>query len=110
MAKEIGLNVFPGAGFHFAPPDKDSPFERIMNLMWIDRPLEAQPTASKPPKKEPEGHYWDIGPKPKGGSTLVPYVCDDCTRKPVCKPRSGQKNLNLNCGECNGHFSPVINF
>lgn len=107
MAKEIGLNVFPGAGFHFAPPDEGSQFDKAMTLIGVERPPEAKPVDPKPPKKPPSGNYWDIGPKPKGGSTLIQYTANECTRQPQCKLRSGRKDLHISCDDCQGKFMPV---
>ena len=107
MAKEIGLNVFPGAGFHFAPPDKNSQFEKLLHLIGEERPEEAKPGDGKLPPIKPSGNWWDVGPKPKGSSLMLLYTCDSCDRQPRCKIRSGRSDLEIGCRRCGGDFHPA---
>ena len=108
IAEEIGLHPVPGKGWHYKPGD--GPFERWMDLLGIEKPEKAQ--GKEWPLEPPKGIKWDWGEfgKPKGRSSLIAYVCEVCIRKPECKPRSGLKDLDLNCGQCGGHFAPVLDF
>lgn len=72
MAKELGLNVFPVIGCHFAVADENSPFARLMHELGISRP-EDVPTIT--PGTKPKDDWFEIGKKRKGKSSLTKYSC-----------------------------------
>lgn len=104
LAESVGLHPFPGFGFHWKPADGQ--FARLMEMMGIEKPKEAEGDFVKPEGKGPE--WWSGGSTKKPGkSTLVLYTNDSCTRKPTpCKIRSGKADLHITCTDCGGEFKP----
>jgi hypothetical protein len=103
LCEELGLHPRLGHGSHWK--GADGQFETLMGRLGIEKPEEAR-TEVEPSK--PKTNWWDIGPKPRGRSTLVLYVNDDCIKAPPCKIRSGRKDLNVACTDCGGTFRPVL--
>ena len=108
IAEEIGLHPLLGIGAHWLPATGQ--FARLMARYGVERPKHAERDFAKPDgKKAP--YWWDGdrhgGDKPKGKSTLILYICPDCTRQPMgCKIRSGRADLDIKCNRCGGTFVP----
>ena len=99
IATEIGLHPRLGTGAHGRPADGQ--FARLMDRYGVERPLHAVDVPPETPKK----YWWDDDRgRGKGSSTLVLYTSESCTRKPVCKLRSGRSDLKIRCETCDGAF------
>jgi len=100
IAEEIGLHPKLGEGYHTRPADGQ--FERLMELLWIQKPDHAY---KKPERDEATGYWWDGDRrKPKGESTLLLYENPTCPEPKPCKLRSGKKDLEIACLKCGGTF------
>lgn len=109
MCAEIGLHPLIGIGAHWRPADGQ--FERLMELMEVEKPAHAYGEFKKPEGnvkgRDADWFAADRG-KVRGISTLTLYTSDACTRSSPCRIRAGRRDLILNCGECGGHFLPRI--
>jgi len=97
MAKQLGLNVVPNVGCHFAPADEGSPFAILMREMGIERPADV-------PTFEVRGRRFDwfeIGKKEKGRSSLTKWGCG-CQNV-----RVGTKEFYARCTRCGNEFVRV---
>lgn len=70
MAKQLGLNVLPNVGCHFAVADEGSPFAILMHEMGIERP-EDVPTVEG--SRGRRFDWFEIGKKEKGRSSLTKW-------------------------------------
>lgn len=103
VCNEMGLYPRVGTGVHWK--GADGQFERLMDRWTVLKPDEAYRVV---PKDRPKENWWDIGPRPKGISTLTLYTCDTCEKPNLCKLRSGKKDLEISCRTCQGTFKPLL--
>lgn len=108
ICEEIGLHPLLGVGAHWRP--MDGQVAKLAEMIGIEKPAHAEGEFVKPEGPKPPKAYWwdpDRGGKPKGKSTLIKYVAEGCTKSPTCTFRSGRKDLNVRCSDCQGEFHPV---
>jgi hypothetical protein len=98
MAKQLGLNVTPNVGCHFAEADIDSPFSNLMRELGIPRPAEV--FIAEGPKGR-RFDWFEVGKKGKGRSTLTLWTCD-C--EPPQKARIGKDAFYAVCPICRSEF------
>jgi hypothetical protein len=100
MAKQLGLNVMPNVGCHFAPADEGSPFDILMKEMGIPRPVDV-PTAEGIRGRRFD--WFEIGKKEKGRSSLTKWSCG-CQNV-----RIGTKEFHARCTnpDCGNEFVRV---
>lgn len=100
LAAGMGLHV-NAEGAHAGVADGQ--FALLMDKLFVPPPAAKR----RAPIEAPKVSWWDAGKdKKKGSSTLVLYVNESCTRKPVCKIRSGRADLRIRCDDCGGEFKP----
>jgi hypothetical protein len=95
MAKEIGLNVFPVIGCHYAVADKGSPFAILMAELGIQRP---EDVPSIEPGTKPKDDWFEIGKKRKGRSSLTKWSCG-CQNAWI-----GAAEFHAQCLNCGNEF------
>lgn len=98
-AKQLGLNVVPNVGCHFAPADEGSPFAILMHEMGIQRPTDV------PIVEDTRGRRFDwfeIGKKEKGRSTLSGWVCPECNMKVRLGVKGNPELIHAPCSEKKG--------
>lgn len=95
MGKDLGLNIFPVVGYHYAVANEGSPFARIMHQLGIQRPDDV-PTLS--PGEKPKGNYFEVGRKRKGRSSLTKYSCG-CQNAWI-----GASEFAARCERCGNEF------
>lgn len=100
MAKQLGLNVVPNVGCHFAVADEGSPFAILMHEMGIERPTDI------PRAEGVRGRRFDwfeIGKKERGRSSLTKWSCG-CQNV-----RIGTKEFHARCTnpDCGNEFTRV---
>lgn len=109
IAESIGLHPVPGVGCHYKPADGQ--FQELFGK-WLGLTPPEPPDGQEWPLNPPKGtktDYWTPS-KPRGKSSLVLYMADECTEAQKCKLRAGKVTLDINCGKCGGHFEPHLNF
>lgn len=72
IAKDLGLNVTPNIGSHFAVADEGSPFAILMKELGIDRPADVVRASNE------KADWFEVGKKRKGVSSLHNWVCPEC--------------------------------
>jgi hypothetical protein len=70
-AKELGLNVTPVIGCHFAVADEGSPFAILMKKLGLPRPADV-------PKEESKMDWFKFGKEIRGKSSLSKWTCPEC--------------------------------
>ena len=100
MCKDLGLNVTPNVGSHFAVADKDSPFAILMKELGIPRPDDV-------PREETQKKDWfEFGKKRKGTSTLKHWQCPECGLNVRIGIKGNPEIIHHPCSERKG--SPVF--
>lgn len=99
MAKQLGLNVVPNVGCHFAVADEGSPFAVLMHEMGIERPTDV-PTAEGVRGRRFD--WFEIGKKGKGRSSLTLWTCE-CD--PPQRARIGKDEFFATCPLCRQPFT-----
>lgn len=100
MCKDLGLNVTPNVGSHFAVADEDSPFSILMKELGNPRPDDV-------PRAETGKKDWfEIGKKRKGTSTLKHWQCPECGLNVWIGIKGNPELIHHPCSERKG--SPVF--
>ncbi len=110
MMADLGIHAKLNEGYHFQPADLDGQFGRLMDMLCVAPP---PPQEQARPDRQPGSggrirDWWEGGSRPRGSSTLLKYVAEECTRTPTCSIRAGRKDLAVQCLNCGGQFRPEI--
>jgi hypothetical protein len=97
MAKQIGLNVVPVIGCHYAVADEGSPFAILMHELGIQRPADVPTEEGVKPKDD----WFEIGKKRKGRSSLTKWSCG-CQNAWI-----GSAEFYALCVKCGNPFLPA---
>lgn len=95
MAKQLGLNIVPNVGAHFAVADEGSPFALLMKELGIERP------ADVPRSENKKENWFEIKKKRPGRSTLSLWTCE-CI--PPQRARVGTAEFYAECPKCRQPF------
>jgi hypothetical protein len=99
MGREIGLNIFPVVGCHYAVADEGSPFALLMHELGIQRPDDV-PSIKGGDK--PKDDWFEIGRKRKGRSSLTKWSCE-CGQNAWI----GSAEFHAICAKCLNPFIPA---
>jgi len=101
MSKQLGLNVVPNIGCHYAPADEGSPFAILMHEMGIPRPTDV-PTAEGTRGRRLD--WFEIGKKEKGRSSLSKWQCPECGLNVRIGIKGDPLIIHAPCSEKKGTF------
>lgn len=99
MAKQLGLNVLPNVGCHYAVADEGSPFAILMHELGIARPKDVP--VNEEAIRGRRYDWFEIGKKEKGRSSLSKWTCG-CQNV-----RIGTKEFFARCTRCGNQFTRV---
>jgi len=93
--KELGLNITPAIGCHFAVADEGSPFSVLMKELGVTRPEDVP--------KDATGNWFRWGKERQGRSSLTRYTCPSCGLNVRIGIKADPEIIHHPCSEAQGH-------